>query len=193
MATISTLDPIWIYCNVSEVSVLKASAEVQRTGKRISDAPVSLILADGSVHSEKGKIVFIDRAVDIKTGTLRVRAEYRNPAKVLRPGMFARAKVDLGIRPDSILVPQRAVQELQGKNFVWVVGEGNKASQRPIKAGERFESDWLIEEGLKAGERIIVEGLQKVREGAVVVPMTAAEITQKAAATAPSETIKEKE
>ena len=193
LATMSTLDPIWIYCNVSEVSLLKASAEVQRTEKRISDAPVSLILADGSVHPEKGKLVFIDRAVDIKTGTLRVRAEYPNPTKVLRPGMFARMKVDLGIRPDSILVPQRAVQELQGKNFVWVVSESNKASQRAIKAGARIGSDWLIEEGLKAGDRLIVEGEQKVRNDAEVRPMTAVEMARATASPSASGPAKEKE
>src|SRR5262249_50366706 len=89
---------------------------------------------------------------------------------------FARIKVDLGVRPDSILVPERGVAELQGKNFVWVIGADNKASQRPVKVVEPIGSSLLIQEGLKAGDRVVVEGLQKVREGAVVKPMTSAEL-----------------
>lgn len=182
MATMSTLDPIWIYCNVSEVDVLKADAEARRTGKRVADAPVTLIKADGSAHPEKGKVVFIDRAVDIKTGTLRIRAQFPNPGDppMLRPGMFGRLKLDLGIRPDSILVPQRAVTELQGNNFVWVIGPDNKATQRPVKVGQQIGENLLILENLKAGERIVVEGLQKVRGGAEVKPMTAAQVAEAA-------------
>jgi membrane fusion protein (multidrug efflux system) len=135
-----------------------------------------LILADGSVHPAQGKFVFIDRAVDAKTGTLRVRAEFANAQKRLRPGMFSRIKVDLGLRPDSILVPERAVAELQGKNFVWVIGPDNKATQRAVKVGETLGENVMITEGLKSGDRIVVEGLQKVREGAPVKAMTAQEM-----------------
>ena len=168
LATISTLDPIWFYCAVSEVQYLKAENEVRRTGKSIAELPVSLILADGSVHPAKGKFVFIDRAVDAKTGTLRVRAEFGNAEKLLRPGMFGRIKVDLGVRPDSILLPERAVAELQGKTFVWVVGTDSKTTQRAVKVGETIGENVLIIEGLKSGERIVTEGVQKVREGALV-------------------------
>ena len=181
LATMSTLDPIWFYCAVSEVQYLKADNEVRRTGKQISELPVSLILADGSVHPAKGKIVFVDRAVDSKTGTLRVRAEFANAQKILRPGMFSRIKVDLGVRPDSILVPERAVAELQGKTFVWVIGADNKATQRAVKVGETLGENVLVTEGLKTGDRIVTEGLQKVREGAVVQPMTAAQMAEAAA------------
>jgi RND family efflux transporter MFP subunit len=176
LATMSTLDPIWFYCNISEVAYLKADGEARRTDKRVADLPVTLLLADGSAHHDKGKIVFLDRAVDIKTGTLRVRAEFPNSAKLLRPGMFARIKVDLGVRPDSILVPERAVVELQGKSFVWVIGSDNTVTQRPVKVGEGVGGTVLIKEGVQPGERIVVEGLQKVREGAPVKPMTAAEL-----------------
>ena len=168
MATISTLDPIWFYCAVSEARYLKAENEVRRTGKSIAELPVALTLADGSQHPAKGKFVFIDRAVDAKTGTLRVRAEFANAEKLLRPGMFGRIKVDLGVRPDSILIPERAVAELQGKTFVWVVSSDNKTTQRAVKVGETIGENVLITEGLKAGERIVTEGLQKVREGAPV-------------------------
>jgi RND family efflux transporter MFP subunit len=94
---------------------------------------------------------------------------------MLRPGMFARIRVDTGARPDSILVPQRALAELQGSSFVWVISADNKAAQRAVKVGDLIGSSVLITEGLKAGERIVVEGLQKVREGATVRPVTAAE------------------
>jgi membrane fusion protein (multidrug efflux system) len=181
MATMSTLDPIWFYCAVSEVQYLKAEEEVRRTGKQISELPVSLILANGSVHPAKGKFVFIDRAVDTKTGTLRVRAEFANAEKLLRPGMFGRIRVDLGVRANSILVPERAVAELQGRNFIWVVGPDNKATQRAVKVGETFGENVMILEGVKPGERIVTEGLQKVREGAPVMPMTSAQLALAAA------------
>jgi RND family efflux transporter MFP subunit len=190
LATISTLDPMWFYCNISEVEYLKAEAEARRSGKRVQDLPISLLLADGSVHPDKGKFVFLDRAVDVKTGTLRVRAEFPNSAKRLRPGMFGRIKVDLGVRPGSILVPERAVAELQGRNFVWVVGSDNKTSQRAVKVGLQFGENLMILEGLKSGEHIVVEGLQKVREGALVKPMTAQEMAQAAAAAGQAETPK---
>jgi len=181
LATMSTLDPIWFYCAVSEAQYLKAEAEVRQKGKQIAQLPVTLILTDGSVHPAKGKFVFIDRAVDSKTGTLRVRAEFANPEKLLRPGMFGRINVDLGVRPNSILVPERAVVELQGKNFVWVIGADNKATQRAVKVGETLGENVLIAEGLKSGERIVVEGLQKVREGAPVQAKTAAQMAESAA------------
>lgn len=170
MATISMLDPIWFYCNISETQYLRSETEAKRIGKTIPDLPVSLILGDGSLHPGKGKFVFIDRAVDVKTGTLRVRAEFPNADKILRPGMFGRIKVDLGVRPDSILVPERAVAELQGKNFMWVIDAANKATQRAVKVSDGVDGSLLILEGLKPGERFVVEGLQKVREGAAVQP-----------------------
>jgi membrane fusion protein (multidrug efflux system) len=173
LATISKLDPIWFYCRVGETAYLRAETEARKTGKNVRDLPVTLILGDGSVHPSRGKFVFIDRAVDPTTATLRVRAEFPNEDKLLRPGMFGRIKVDLGIRPDSILVPERAVTELQGKNFVWVLGPENKTSQRPVTVGEQVGDKLLIVEGLKPGDRIVVEGLQKVREGAIVEPAAA--------------------
>jgi len=176
LATMSTLNPIWFYCAVSEVQYLKADAEVRRTGKQVSELPVSLILANGTVHPAPGKFVFIDRAVDVKTGTLRVRAEFANAEKLLRPGMFGRIRVDLGTRADSILIPERAIAELQGKSFVWTIGPDSKASQKAVKVGETIGASVLILEGLKPGERVVIEGLQKVREGAPVKAVTPQEM-----------------
>jgi membrane fusion protein (multidrug efflux system) len=168
LATISKLDPMWFYGAISEAQYLKAESEIRGKGRNLAELAVSLILADASVHPEQGRFVFIDRAVDVKTGTLRIRAEFGNAQARLRPGMFARIKVDLGERPDSILVPERAVAELQGKNFVWLVNEDNKASRRPVEVGDIVAGSVQIVSGLKAGDRIVVEGLQKVREGGAV-------------------------
>lgn len=176
MATMSTLDPIWFYCNVSEVDYLKAEEKSRRLGKDIATLPLTLILSDTREHPDQGRFVFIDRAVDVKTGTLRIRAEFPNKEKLLRPGMFARVRVDLGTRKDCIEVPQRAVIELQGKNFVWVVSKDNTANQRPVIVGEQVGSNFLITEGLEVGERVIFEGIQKAREGAPVTAMTAAQM-----------------
>jgi membrane fusion protein (multidrug efflux system) len=184
LATMSTLDPIWFYSNVSEVEYIKAEQKSRTLGKELASLPLTLILADGEEHPEQGKFVFIDRAVDVKTGTLRVRAEFPNTGKLLRPGMFARVRVDLGVRKDCIRIPQRALVELQGKNFVWVVSKDNIASQRAVTVGEQIDSDVLILDGLKAGERIVVEGVQKTREGAPVTPMTAAQMAATHAAPA---------
>jgi len=193
LATMSTLDPIWFYCNVSEVQYLKAEAEARGKFRKVADLPVTLILTDGLAHPSKGKFVFIDRAVDPKTGTLRVRAEFENPGKVLRPGMFGRIRVDLGVRADSILAPERAVVELQGKSFVWIVDSDNKALQRAVKLGEQIGGNFVVLEGLKPGDSVVVEGLQKVHEGALVKPMTADELKLAAQAAKPAEAGKENE
>ena len=168
MATISKLDPIWFYCNVSEDIHLKSVEKARATGRQIGDLPVSLILSDGSEYPEAGKFVFIDRAVDAQTGTIRVRAEFPNKDLLLRPGMFARIMVNLGARKDVLTVPERALVDLQGRTFLWVVGKDNTASQRAVVTGERSNGMAIITGGLAAGERIIVEGLLKVREGAPV-------------------------
>lgn len=179
MATISTLDPIWFYCNVSEVEYLQAKAKSKHTGKEVEKVPLTLILSDRTEHADLGKFVFIDRAVDVKTGTLRVRAEFPNKDKLLRPGMFARVRVNLGARPDCITVPERAIVSIQGKTFVWVVGSDGKVNQRPVTTGEQVGSIFIINEGLKAGEKIVVEGVNKLREG---IPVNASVAAAKPAA-----------
>ena len=187
LATISTLDPIWFYCNVSEVEYIRAEERSRKLGKDVATLPLTLILASGHEHPQGGKFVFIDRAVDVKTGTLRVRAEFPNPEKLLRPGMFARVRVELGTRENAIIVPQRAVTQLQGKNFVWVVAADGIASQRPVEVGEQVGSDLLVADGLNAGERIIVEGVHKAREGAPVTAMTGQQMAARTGAPAARE------
>lgn len=184
MATISTLDPIWFYASVSEVDYVRAEVTTRATGRQVEDLPIKLILANGFEHPSPGRFVFLDSAVDIKTGTLRVRAQFPNQEEILKPGMFGRIRVDLGARPGAIVVPERAVTMLQGRAFVWVVGGDNTVTQRGVTVGEPIASGMLIEEGLKAGERIVVEGQQKVREGAPVNPVTAAQMAAAKAAKA---------
>ena len=184
LATMSTLDPIWFYCNVSEVNYIKVKEWSSQMGKDLFSLPLTLILANGSEHPDKGSFIFIDRAVDVKTGTIRMRAKFPNTDKILRPGMFARIRVDLGTHKDCLEVPERAVVELQGKTFLWVINMDGNAKQRPVKVGEPNGSNILILDGLQPGERIVVEGIQKVREGFPVNAKTAAEMAALKAASA---------
>ncbi len=167
LTTVSTIDPIKVYIPVSEQEYLKA---VEAKGARSPNIPLEMVLADGSVYPHKGEFVFADRQVDAKTGTIKVAALFKNPAFVLRPGQFARVRAIIKIRKDALLVPQRAVTELQGNYQVAVVGADNKVDIRPVKAAERFNSLWVIEAGLKPGERVVAEGVQKVRQGVPVQP-----------------------
>lgn len=191
LATISQMNPIWFYCNIGEVDFLRAEEKARESQRRLGELPVSLILADGKVLPDSGKWVFIDRAIDVTTGTIRARAEFANANYqvregltnwVLRPGMFARARIPLKTEGAVLLAPLRAVQELQGKNFVWVVGADKIAKQRMVKVGQEVGSDVIILENLKAGERIIVDGVQKAKDGEPVEPRTAAEMAKAATA-----------
>lgn len=168
LATMSTLDPIWFYCNVSEVSYIKVKEWSSKMSRDIFSLPLTLMLANGSEHPKPGSFIFIDRAVDVKTGTIRMRAQFPNPERLLRPGMFARVRIDLGTRKDCLQVPERAVVELQGKAFLWVISQDGKSNQRPVKIGETNGSNMIVLDGIKPGERIVVEGVQKVREGGQV-------------------------
>jgi RND family efflux transporter MFP subunit len=176
VTTVSTVDPIKIVFALSEKEYLSAAERLATMLAQPLDQREAigvLIRADGKVHPYKGRFLAADRQVDPKTGTIRISAIFPNPGNILRPGQYAKAQFKVQDRAGALLIPQRAVQELQGKNFVWVVDDTNKVSQRGVTVGPRFGSDWVIEEGLKPGERIVVEGLQKVREGAPVQPLMA--------------------
>lgn len=171
LATISPLDPIRVQITVSEVQYLHARRESSTNDAR--ELNVSLILPDNSVHPHIGHLVFAERTVDPTTGTLKIRAEFPNPEKLVRPGQFARVRIGLPERQNAILVPQRAVQEIQGQNNVWVVDEAAKVSFRKTVMGDRIGNLWLVESGLKAGEKIVIEGLGKVRNDLTVEPVAA--------------------
>jgi RND family efflux transporter MFP subunit len=135
---------------------------------------LELILSDGSVFPEKGRIIIADRAVDLKTGTFSLVAEFPNPNALLRPGQFGRVRLAATVAENALLVPQKAVTEMQSSKVVYVVGDDNKVALRSVTLGDRVGQDYIITEGVKAGDRIIVEGLQKARPGATVSPTTAA-------------------
>jgi membrane fusion protein, multidrug efflux system len=136
-----------------------------------ADLPFELILADGSVHPEKGQLVFVDRNVDPQTGTILAEAAFPNPGGVVRPGQYARVRAAVDLKPNAILVPQRAVSEMQGIYNVAVVGGDDTVEIRPVTPAQRIGTLWVIDSGLKAGDRIVVEGLQKVRAGVKVTPV----------------------
>ena len=129
-----------------------------------------MILADGATYPLKGKIYAADRQISPTTGALRIAALFPNPNFALRPGEFGRVRVKIDLTKDALLVPQRAVMELQGSYQVAVVDAENKAHIQPVRVGERSGALWIIQEGLKAGQRVVVEGIQKVKEGSIVTP-----------------------
>ena len=175
LATVSTLDPVVAYFSIPEVEYLSLARrflEDRKEGKREDKSPIELILADSSVYGEAGTIDFADRALSAATGTLTLRAVFPNPSGLLRPGMNTRVRIVHDVAQDALLIPQKAVTELLGKQFVAVVGDGNKVEQRPITTGARLGELWLVQSGLKAGERIVVEGVQKAQAGVVVKPVS---------------------
>jgi membrane fusion protein (multidrug efflux system) len=167
LTTVSTVDPIKVYASISEQEYLKA-AEKQMVQRE--KMPLELVLADGSVYPRKGEVAFADRQMDVRTGTIRVASIFPNPNNMLRPGQFARIRAEIEVKKGALVIPQRAVTELQGRFLVAVVSPENKVSIKPVKTGARFGQLWVIEQGLQAGEKVVAEGTQKVREGIVVSP-----------------------
>jgi membrane fusion protein (multidrug efflux system) len=176
LTSMSTLDPIRVYFPVSEQEYLEAADKVQQgyrerqEGKQYSGAPLELVLGGEKVYPYKGQFHLVDRQVDTKTGTIRVAAVFPNPNNWLRPGQFARVRAVTKTRERAILIPQRAVTEMQGSYQVAVVTPENKVEIRPVKIGQRSGNLWIIDHGLKQGERVVVEGLQKVKAGMTVDP-----------------------
>jgi membrane fusion protein (multidrug efflux system) len=168
LTTVSTVDPIKIYFPVSEREYLDYVKEHPDEDKR--HLGLEMLLANGTVYPHPGKTTLVDRQVDVKTGTLRVQGVFPNPGNVLRPGQYAHIRTIIATRKGALVVPQKAVSELQGNYQVAVVGSDNKVQIRPVKVGERIGTDWIIAEGLKPGERVVAEGVQKVRGGMAVNP-----------------------
>ena len=133
-------------------------------------ADLELILADGTTFPEKGRIIIADRAVDLKTGTLNLVAEFPNPKGLLRPGQFGRVRLAATVAENALLVPQKAVTELQSAKVVYIVNPQNKIALRSVVLGDRVGSDYIVTEGVEAGQRVVVEGIQKVRPGVTVIP-----------------------
>ncbi len=190
MTTVSQVDPIKVYFNPSEQEYLAWVAKygpvekTLRAGKS-EEGKLELILSNGSTFPHRGKPFLVGREVDAKTGTIQLAGAFPNPGNVLRPGQYGKVRVAVDLKKGAILVPQRAVSELQGSYQVAVVGADNKVTIRSSRP-ERIEGNlWVIDEGLKPGDRIVVEGLQRVRSGMTVVPKEAS--AEPDAASAPAE------
>ncbi len=181
LTTVSQVDPIKAYIPLSEQQYLQLAREKQKNGEREENVPLELILADGSVYPHPGKFYFADRQVDVKTGAIQVAILFPNPGDLLRPGQYAKVRAVIKTQAGALLVPQRAVTEVQGRWFVAVVKPDNTVDMRPVKPAETIGSLWVIDEGLKPGERVIVEGIQKVRPGAKVEPKPYSETSETAA------------
>jgi membrane fusion protein, multidrug efflux system len=168
LTTLSQNDPIHCRFAVSERDFLAISRGSRDGGAQKLE--FEMILADGSIFPQKGSFVFIERLVDPTTGTIMVETSFPNPEKIVRPGQFARVRVPISVRKNGILVPQRAVSELQATYSVAVVMSDNKVEMRPVKVGPRLGGLWVIDDGLHPGDRVVVEGLLKVRNGSIVTP-----------------------
>lgn len=169
LTTISQIDPILFTVGVTEADYLRVAKQVTAAGKSSggSREGIELRLADGAVYAHTGKISTIERAVDPTTGTLGMELVFPNPDQILRPGQYGRARILLDTKRGALLVPQRAVQELQSIYTV-AIAEGGKVAFRTVKVGQKVDSLWVIEEGVRAGEQIVVEGLQRIQDGMTV-------------------------
>jgi len=170
LTTISQIDPIVLRVGVTEADYLRVAkgSPDRAAGSAPERGGIELTLADGTVHSEKGKVTTVERAVNASTGTLGLQISFPNPQSVVRPGQYGRARVLLETQTGALLVPQRAVQELQSLRSVAVVGSDNKVTFRNVKTGQRVDTMWVIEEGLKPGEQVVAEGLQALTDGMTV-------------------------
>lgn len=171
LTTISTVDPIKAYFAISEQSYLQFERGPGESSSRFPEnMELELILSDGSIYPQHGHFFAVDRQIDQNTGTLRVAGTFPNPDHLLRPGQYARVRAVIGVNKNALEIPQRAVTELQGGYQLAIIGSDNVAHLRPVKVGPRVGSRWIITEGLKPDEQVVIEGLQKVREGTVVNP-----------------------
>jgi membrane fusion protein, multidrug efflux system len=176
LTTVTKMEPMRVYFSVSQQLMTQMQerrlAEGKSNMRTTEEGPqIELILASGSVYSIKGRVRFANNQVDVRTGTITVVGEFANPQMLLVPGMFVRVRALLDTEKNALLVPQRAVTDTQGNYLVAVVGADNKVSIRPVTAGERIGSQWVIKGNLKAGDRVVAEGIQKVRDGVVVNPV----------------------
>jgi membrane fusion protein (multidrug efflux system) len=168
LSTLYSTDPMWVYFSISEDRLLELR-KAPRTPDKTT--PFHITLADGTDYAMTGRLDFVDAAIDQKSGTLQVRITVPNPDRLLRPGLFVRVSVPVVDTTQAILVPQQAVQELQGTKSVFVVGADGKAAARTIVARQRLGNEWVVASGLAAGEHVVVEGIGKIRPGVPVKPV----------------------
>jgi membrane fusion protein (multidrug efflux system) len=177
ITTVSTVNPIKVYFTSSEQNYIEYTRRFPTTQQReanIRTLELELILADGRVYPHKGKFSFADRQIDLKTGAIRLVGVFPNPGDSLRPGQYGRVRSVIDTRHDALLVPQKAVIDLQGARQLAVVGGDNKVRIQPVTVGETIGDEWVIRDGVNPGERVVVEGVQKVRQGTLVNPTVVA-------------------
>ena len=174
LTSVSQVDPVKAFFPITEHEYLLAQSKGNTSSVK---HPISffgnslqLMLTDGSIYPQKGKILLADRQVDPSTGTIRIVAAFPNPGNVLRPGQYGRVRVETSMKKAALLLPQSAVQHLQGGYQVAVVDSDHKVSMRTVKPGATVGTMWVIDQGLKPGEQVVVEGLQQIREGTLVTP-----------------------
>ena len=171
---VSQVDPIKTYFPISGEDYLRIADKIHPETVNLlsSDSPIplQLILANGNTYARSGGILFADRQVDQQTGTIRIAGAFANPGNILRPGQYAKVRAVTQILKGALMVPQRAVSQLQGSTQVAVVGTDNKVAIRSVQTGERVDTMWVITGGLAAGDRVVAEGVQKVKDGSLVTP-----------------------
>ena len=179
MTTVSQVNPIKVYFNPSEMEYMAwvtkhgPMTKTIEQGENLEQGPLELILADGSVYGHRGKPFLAGREVDVKTGTITLAGVFPNPENLLRPGQYGKIRIQTDLKKGALLLPQRAISELQGNFQIAVVGADNKVEIRAVQPGPRVGSLWVIEKGLSAGDKVIVEGIAKVRDGMAVNPQPA--------------------
>ncbi len=182
LTSVSQLDPIKVYFSISDAEYLALIDRAHKQGSDLlsghSNLPLTLTLADGTVWPHKGHFAFVDRQMNQQTGAIRIAASFPNPGNVLRPGQFGRVSAETEIRQNALLVPQMAVQELQGIQQLYIAGQDNRVHIVNVTVGPQAGNDWIITSGLKPEERVITSNVQKLKEG---VPVSPHEISEEAA------------
>jgi membrane fusion protein (multidrug efflux system) len=170
MTTVSSVNPIYVDVNIAEQDYLRFHRDKDKRDQEAEGRRLELILGDGTVFPQRGHVLFVNREVDTRTGTIQVRGEFPNPGNVLRPGQYARIRAVTELRRGAMLIPQQAVSELQGIYQVGVVSADHKVTIKTVKLGPVYRDMWVVDSGLDPGENVIVDGLQRVRTGITVAP-----------------------
>ena len=174
LTSVSQLNPIKAYFSISDSEYLALMQRTRANGavllKNASSTPLTLLLSNGEVYPRKGHIDFVDRQVNAQTGAIRIAASFANPGNVLRPGQFGRIRAETQLRHNSLLIPQVAIQELQGLQQAYIAGPDGKAHLVTLKLGPQIGTNWLVEGGVAPGTNVIIDNLQKLAEGAPVSP-----------------------
>jgi membrane fusion protein, multidrug efflux system len=177
LTSVSQVNPIKVYFSISDSEYLALAHQASKGGRDLlkgaAKVPLTLTLSNGDIYPSKGHIAFVDRQLNSQTGAIRIAAAFPNPSNILRPGQFGRIKAETEVRHNAILVPQAAVSELQGQQQVYTVTADNKAHVNTVTLGPQFGNDWVIESGIENGSTVIVDNIQKLREGAPVSPQPA--------------------